>query len=45
MKGPGADDELRDLPAGVELNARHLLNIPFETAERQLLILTPKGVE
>lgn len=45
MKGPGADDELRDLPAGVELNARHLLNVPFETAERQLLILTPKGVE
>ncbi|RUR30120.1 16S rRNA (guanine(527)-N(7))-methyltransferase RsmG [Vreelandella andesensis] len=45
MKGPGADDELRELPADVELRARHLLSVPFETAERQLLILTPKGVE
>ena len=45
MKGPGADDELRNLPEGIELSERHLLNVPFETAERQLLILTPKGVE
>lgn len=45
MKGPGADDELRELPAGIALQARHRLNVPFETAERQLLILTPKGVE
>ncbi|WP_249976370.1 16S rRNA (guanine(527)-N(7))-methyltransferase RsmG [Vreelandella olivaria] len=45
MKGPGADDELRELPEGVALKERHLLSVPFETAERQLLILTPKGVE
>jgi 16S rRNA (guanine527-N7)-methyltransferase len=45
MKGPSADDELRELPAYVELQTRLLLNVPFETAERQLLILTPKGVE
>jgi 16S rRNA (guanine527-N7)-methyltransferase len=45
MKGPGADDELRELPEGIALSERHLLNVPFETAERQLLILTPKGVE
>lgn len=45
MKGPGADDELRDLPEGIALSERHLLNVPFETAERQLLILIPKGVE
>lgn len=45
MKGPGADDELRDLPADIALQERHLLSVPFETAERQLLILTPKGVE
>lgn len=45
MKGPGADDELRELPEGVALKQRHLLSVPFETAERQLLILTPKGVE
>ena len=38
-------DELRNLPEGIELSERHLLNVPFETAERQLLILTPKGVE
>ncbi|PRY64766.1 16S rRNA m(7)G-527 methyltransferase [Vreelandella songnenensis] len=40
MKGPGADDELRQLPGGVTLKARHPLKVPFETAERQLLILT-----
>jgi 16S rRNA (guanine527-N7)-methyltransferase len=45
MKGPGADDELLELPEGIALSERHLLNVPFETAERQLLILTPKGVE
>ncbi|KPQ26762.1 MULTISPECIES: 16S rRNA (guanine(527)-N(7))-methyltransferase RsmG [unclassified Halomonas] len=45
MKGPGANDELRDLPDGIQLHARHTLNVPFETAERQLLILTPQGVE
>ncbi|WP_030071610.1 16S rRNA (guanine(527)-N(7))-methyltransferase RsmG [Halomonas alkaliantarctica] len=45
MKGPGADDELRELPAYAELQSRLLLSVPFETAERQLLILTPKGVE
>ena len=41
MKGPGADDELRDLPPGIRLHQRHLLEVPFETAQRQLLILTP----
>ncbi|SDM88511.1 16S rRNA (guanine(527)-N(7))-methyltransferase RsmG [Vreelandella arcis] len=45
MKGPGANDELLGLPDGIELYARHTLNVPFETAERQLLILTPQGVE
>lgn len=45
MKGPGADEELRNLPSGIVLHERHLLSVPFETAERQLLILTPKGVE
>ncbi|MGQ7262867.1 16S rRNA (guanine(527)-N(7))-methyltransferase RsmG [Vreelandella sp. V005] len=39
MKGPGADDELRELPAGICLHERHLLEVPFETAQRQLLIL------
>lgn len=39
MKGPGADDELRDLPAGIRLHQRHLLEVPFEAAQRQLLIL------
>jgi 16S rRNA (guanine527-N7)-methyltransferase len=39
MKGPGADDELRELPAGIRLYKRHLLEVPFETAQRQLLIL------
>lgn len=42
MKGPGADDELRELPAGITLQARHLLRVPFETATRQLLILIPE---
>lgn len=45
MKGPGANEELRDLPGDVRLYARYTLNVPFETAERQLLILTPQGVE
>lgn len=45
MKGPGADDELRELPPGIQLHARHLLEVPFEAAQRQLLILTPEGVE
>lgn len=39
MKGPGADDELRDLPPGIRLHSRHLLEVPFEAAQRQLLIL------
>ncbi|MFG6668157.1 16S rRNA (guanine(527)-N(7))-methyltransferase RsmG [Halomonas sp. HNIBRBA4712] len=43
MKGPGADDELSALSADVVLSARHRLDIPFETAKRQLLILTPEG--
>lgn len=45
MKGPGADDELRDLPPGICLHKRHLLEVPFEVAQRQLLILTQQGVE
>ncbi|MDN6180249.1 MAG: 16S rRNA (guanine(527)-N(7))-methyltransferase RsmG [Halomonas subglaciescola] len=45
MKGPGADDELEALPASVVLAQRHRLEVPFATAERQLLILTPKGGE
>jgi len=45
MKGPGADEELRNLPPGIRLHQRHLLEVPFETAQRQLLILTPEGVE
>lgn len=43
MKGPGADDELRDLPAGIRLEKRHLLEVPFETAKRQLLVLRVKS--
>ncbi|MBS3668355.1 16S rRNA (guanine(527)-N(7))-methyltransferase RsmG [Vreelandella boliviensis] len=43
MKGPGADDELRDLPAGICLHQRHLLEVPFEAAQRQLLILNVKS--
>ncbi|UYF99946.1 16S rRNA (guanine(527)-N(7))-methyltransferase RsmG [Halomonas sp. GD1P12] len=43
MKGPGADDELSALPADIVLTARHRLPIPYETAIRQLLILTPEG--
>lgn len=45
MKGPGADDELEALPEGVRLMHRHRLDVPFATAERQLLILTPEGGE
>ncbi|MEL7981075.1 16S rRNA (guanine(527)-N(7))-methyltransferase RsmG [Vreelandella titanicae] len=43
MKGPGADDELRDLPAGIRLHQRHLLEVPFEAAQRQLLVLNVKA--
>ncbi|MCD1585941.1 16S rRNA (guanine(527)-N(7))-methyltransferase RsmG [Halomonas sp. IOP_14] len=43
MKGPGADDELRDLPAGICLHQRHLLEVPFEAAQRQLLVLNVKA--
>ncbi|GAB2729196.1 16S rRNA (guanine(527)-N(7))-methyltransferase RsmG [Halomonas garicola] len=45
MKGPGAADELKDLPAGVALKQRRRLEVPFADAERQLLILTPEGGE
>ncbi|WP_447045961.1 16S rRNA (guanine(527)-N(7))-methyltransferase RsmG [Vreelandella sp. H-I2] len=43
MKGPGADDELRDLSASIRLEKRHLLEVPFETAKRQLLVLRVKS--
>lgn len=43
MKGPGVDDELDALPEDVTLQARYLLQVPYDAAERQLLILT-KGV-
>ncbi|WP_447530453.1 16S rRNA (guanine(527)-N(7))-methyltransferase RsmG [Vreelandella sp. TE19] len=43
MKGPGADEELAALPADIALIARHWLQIPYDTAKRQLLILTPEG--
>lgn len=43
MKGPGADDELRDLPPGIRLDKRHLLEVPFEAAQRQLLVLSVKS--
>jgi 16S rRNA (guanine527-N7)-methyltransferase len=39
MKGPGADDELRDLPLGISLHKRYMLEVPFEAAQRQLLVL------
>jgi len=42
MKGPGVDDELDALPEDVTLQARHLLQVPYDAAERQLLILTQK---
>jgi 16S rRNA (guanine527-N7)-methyltransferase len=43
MKGPGADDELRELPSGICLHSRHLLDVPFEVAQRQLLVLNIKS--
>lgn len=43
MKGPGADEELRELPPGICLHQRHLLKVPFETAQRQLLVLSVKS--
>tara|TARA_R110002012_G_scaffold56194_4_gene143916 strand:+ start:259 stop:918 length:660 start_codon:yes stop_codon:yes gene_type:complete len=43
MKGPGADEELRELPPGICLHQRHLLEVPFETAQRQLLVLSVKS--
>ncbi|WP_017429155.1 16S rRNA (guanine(527)-N(7))-methyltransferase RsmG [Vreelandella jeotgali] len=45
MKGPGADDELDALPAGVTLSQHRRLAVPFADAQRQLLILTPQGGE
>ena len=42
MKGPSADDELTALPDDITLKARHLLNVPYDAAQRQLLILTQK---
>ena len=39
MKGPGADEELAGLPSGVVLRQRHPLQVPFENAQRQLLVL------
>ncbi|MGS2745265.1 16S rRNA (guanine(527)-N(7))-methyltransferase RsmG [Halomonas sp. LS-001] len=42
MKGPGADDELNALPDDIALKTRHLLNVPYDAAQRQLLILTQK---
>ncbi|MCS2607776.1 16S rRNA (guanine(527)-N(7))-methyltransferase RsmG [Halomonas dongshanensis] len=41
MKGPGADEELRDVPSDVRIAARHTLYVPGDHAERQLLRLTP----
>ncbi|WP_346796941.1 16S rRNA (guanine(527)-N(7))-methyltransferase RsmG [Halomonas sp. Bachu 37] len=42
MKGPGADEELRDLPPEIELESRHVLDVPFENAQRQVLILSAR---
>ncbi|WP_163557896.1 16S rRNA (guanine(527)-N(7))-methyltransferase RsmG [Halomonas sp. NO4] len=39
MKGPAADEELADLPAGVALRDRQALTVPFTTGGRQLLIV------
>lgn len=41
MKGPGADEELHDVPSDVRIAARHTLYVPGDHAERQLLRLTP----
>lgn len=43
MKGPGADEELEALPNDVRLVARHALTVPFESAQRQLLVLERLG--
>ncbi|MBD3897019.1 16S rRNA (guanine(527)-N(7))-methyltransferase RsmG [Halomonas sp. ML-15] len=44
MKGPGADEELAGLPTSVGLRQRHTLNVPFESAQRQLLVLERLGL-
>ncbi|SDL57235.1 16S rRNA m(7)G-527 methyltransferase [Franzmannia pantelleriensis] len=44
MKGPSADDELAGLPADVVLRQRHALRVPFENAQRQLLVLERPGL-
>ena len=42
MKGPGVDDELDALPEDITLQDRHSLQVPYDAAKRQLLILTQK---
>lgn len=42
MKGPGVDDELDALPDDITLQDRHSLQVPYDAAKRQLLILTQK---
>lgn len=39
MKGPGVNEELAAVPAGVVPVARHTLNIPFEAGLRLLVVL------
>ncbi|TVM06352.1 MAG: 16S rRNA (guanine(527)-N(7))-methyltransferase RsmG [Halomonas sp.] len=42
MKGPGVEHELDTLPDDIALQAHHLLQVPYDAAQRQLLILTRK---
>ncbi|WP_404295027.1 16S rRNA (guanine(527)-N(7))-methyltransferase RsmG [Halomonas sp.] len=39
MKGPGVDDEMSGVPAGVAPVARHSLEVPFDVGNRLLVVL------
>lgn len=43
MKGPAVEDELAALPEAVALVSRHVLAVPFEESNRQLVILERQG--
>ncbi|APX94810.1 16S rRNA (guanine(527)-N(7))-methyltransferase RsmG [Halomonas sp. 1513] len=44
MKGPGVEEELAGLPPGVLLRQRHALQVPFDSVQRQLLVLERHGL-
>lgn len=43
MKGPGVDEELEALPDTLAVVQRQTLQVPFEAAQRQLLVLERLG--